>query len=133
VKLAPQDANAWNGLGWATFNSGNSREAEKAFAQVVALDPNHPAALNGLGQIFLSQRDYAKAEPMLLKAASQKASAAWFGLARLYLLQEKFADAEKWAQMLVDSGQGDAVAEKMLEAAKAKKLTEGLRATIEPA
>ena len=57
---------------------------------------------------------------------------AWFGLARLYLLQEKFADAEKWAQMIVDSGQGDAIAKKMLEAAKAQHLGEGLRATIEP-
>jgi hypothetical protein len=32
----------------------------------------------------------------------------------------------------VDSGQGDAVAAKMLEAAKEKHLSEGLRQTIEP-
>jgi hypothetical protein len=48
------------------------------------------------------------------------------------LLQGKFADAEKWAQMLDDSGQGEAVAKKMLEAAKTKRLSEGLRAMIEP-
>lgn len=132
VQLAPKDAEALNGLGWATFNSGQAAEAEKAFQAVVTISPEHPAALNGLGQIHLARREYAKAEPVLLKAAAQKASAAWYGLARMYLLQGKFADAEKWAQMIEDSGQGDEIAKKMLEAAKAKKLSDGLRATIEP-
>jgi tetratricopeptide (TPR) repeat protein/tRNA A-37 threonylcarbamoyl transferase component Bud32 len=131
VQLAPRDANAWNGLGWATFNAGNSPAAEKAFQKVLSLEPNHPAALNGLGQIYLSQRKYDDAEKILLKAAPQ-APAAWFGLARLYLLQGKFEQAEKWAQNIVDSGQADEVAKKMLEAAKAKKLSEGLRLMIEP-
>lgn len=132
VKLAPDDANAWNGLGWASFNSGKADDAEKAFGKVLALVPNHPAALNGIGQIRLSRREYEKAEAPLLKAAELGASAAWFGLARLYLIQGKFAAAEKWAQKLADSGQGDAIAAKMLEAAKAKALGDGLRATIEP-
>jgi serine/threonine protein kinase/tetratricopeptide (TPR) repeat protein len=131
VQLAPDDANAWNGLGWATFNSGKSDEAEKAFQKAVSIQPDHPAALNGLGQIYLSQRKYDDAEKFLLKAAPQ-APAAWFGLARLYLLQGKFVDAEKWAQNIVDSGQADEVARKMLEAAKAKHLSEGLRLMIEP-
>lgn len=131
TKLTPKDANVWNGLGWATFNSGDAKEAERAFNEVIKLEPNHAAGLNGLGQIYLSRRDYAKAEPMLVKAA-QKAPAAWFGLTRMYLMQGKFAEAEKWAQMLVDSGQADAVANKMLEAAKAKSLSDGLRMTIEP-
>ena len=132
VKLAPKDAAALNGLGWATLNSGQAAEAEKAFQQVIAITPDHPAALNGLGQIYLSRREYDKAEPVLLKAAQQKASAAWYGLARVYLLQGKFADAEKWAQMVEDSGQGDEIAKKMLEAAKSQKLSEGLRQTLEP-
>ena len=132
VKSAPGDANSCNGLGWASFNSGKTAEGEVAFQKVISLEPNHAGALNGLGQIYLSQRDYEKAEPFLLKAAEQKASAAWFGLARLYLLKGKFEQAEKWAQMVVDSGQGDAVAAKMLEAAKAKALSEGLREMIEP-
>jgi Flp pilus assembly protein TadD len=132
VKLDPENTNAWNGLGWASFNSGQSAEAKKAFAKVLALAPDHAAALNGLGQIHLARREYAEAEPFLKKAAEQKASAAWFGLARLYLLQGKYADAEKWAQMIENSGQGNATATKMLEAAKAKELSEGLRLTIEP-
>jgi cytochrome c-type biogenesis protein CcmH/NrfG/predicted Ser/Thr protein kinase len=131
VKLAPEDANAWNGLGWAAFNSGKSQEAEKAFQTVVKLQPDHPAALNGLGQIYLSQRKYDPAETWLLKAAPN-APAAWYGLARLYLIQGKFTEAEQYAQRVVDSGQGDEVANKMLQAARDKTLSEGLRAMIEP-
>ena len=131
VKLAPNDANAWNGLGWANFNSGKPSGAEQAFLKCLELQPGHPAALNGLGQIYLTQRKYDLAETHLRGAAVQ-APAAWYGLARLYLLQDKFAQAEEWAQKVVDSGQGDATAQKMLEAAKAKQVPEGLRLMIDP-
>ena len=131
ASAAPDNANAWNGLGWAQFNSGNSPTAETSFQKAISLVPDHAGALNGLGQIYLSQRKDADAEKYLLEAAPQ-APAAWFGLARLYLLQGKFAAAEKWAQQIVDSGQADEVARKMLEAAKAKHLSEGLRVMIEP-
>jgi serine/threonine protein kinase len=131
--LSPNDANAWNGYGWARLNSGFADTAEGAFKKAITLEPNNAGALNGLGQIYLSRREYDKAEPFLLKASQQQgASAAWFGLTRLYLLQGKFDNAEKWAQMVVDSGQGDAIATKMLEAAKEKRLSDGLRQTIEP-
>jgi tetratricopeptide (TPR) repeat protein/tRNA A-37 threonylcarbamoyl transferase component Bud32 len=131
VKVAPNDANAWNGLGWASFNSGQAEEGEKAFRKVIALEPNHPAALNGLGQIYLSQKKYDLAETYLLKAAPQ-APAAWYGLARLNLLLGKFEEAERWAQNIIDSGQADEVVRRMLQAAKAKQLSEGLRVMIEP-
>jgi serine/threonine protein kinase/tetratricopeptide (TPR) repeat protein len=131
LQLDPTNANAWNGLGWAQFNAGKSTEAEKAFQKAVSIQPTQLGALNGLGQIYLSQRKYNDAEKYLLKAAPQ-ASAAWFGLARLYLLEGKFEEAEKWAQNIVDSGQTDETAQKMLEAAKARKLSDGLRMMIEP-
>ena len=130
IELAPGDADAWNGLGWTKFNSGKSAEAEQAFQKAISLEPSQPGALNGLGQVYLSQRKFDEAETYLLQAAPQ-APAAWHGLARLYLLQGKFAQAEEWAQKLVDSGQGDAIANKILEAATNKKLSEGLRATLE--
>ena len=131
VRLDPKKAEAWNGLGWAYFNSGKWLEAEKAFQSTLALEPNHPAALNGLGQLYLAQKKNDLAESYLLKA-SAKAPAAWYGLARLYLLQGKFEKAEEWAGKLVDSGQGDEVARKMLEAARAKHVPEGLRIVLEP-
>ena len=132
TRLEPTNSNAWNGLGWASFNSGKPTEAEKAFLRAIDLDPTHAAALNGLGQIYLAQKNYAQAEAYLLKASNQKASAAWHGLARLYLLQGRFEEAEKWAQNIVDAGQADELVRRMLQAAKEKKLSEGLRLTIEP-
>jgi tetratricopeptide (TPR) repeat protein len=131
LQLAPGDANAWNGLGWATFNAGNSSDAEKAFQKAISLEPTQPGALNGIGQIDLSRGKYDEAETWLLKAAPQ-APAAWFGLARVYLLEGKFEAAETWAQKIVDSGQADETAKKMLEAAKDKKLSKDLQSIIEP-
>ena len=131
VQLDPKKAEAWNGLGWASFNSGKWPEAEKAFQSTLALELDHPAALNGLGQLYLAQKKNDLAETYLLKA-SAKAPASWYGLARLYLLQGKFEKAEEWAGKLVDSGQGDEVARKMLEAARAKRVPEGLRIVLEP-
>lgn len=131
IQLDPDNAAAWNGLGWIHFNSGQSAEAEIAFQRAISIEPDQPAALNGLGQIYLSQGKYDEAEKYLLQAAPQ-APAAWFGLARLYLLEGKFDQARKWAEDIVDSGQGDETANKMLEAAKARTLSDGLRWTIEP-
>ncbi len=127
----PNNAEAWNGLGWVSFNSGQPEEAENDFQKAIALNPNHPAALNGLGQIYLSQKKYDQAEKYLLEAAPQ-APAAWYGLARLYLLEGKFDDAEKWAQKIVDSGQADRTANAMLSAAKNKQLPDALRIVLEP-
>src|SRR5439155_7765543 len=131
VKLDPKNAETWNGLGWASFNTGKAEEAEKAFQMVLLLKPHHPAALNGLGQIFLVQKKYDLAETNFLRAGP-RAPAAWYGLAKLYLIQGKFEQAEKWAQMVVDSGQGDEGARSMLRAAKGKKLSDGLRLMLEP-
>jgi serine/threonine protein kinase len=129
VAINPKSSEAWNGLGWTALNSGDKATAESSFQKVVALDPNHPAALNGLGQLYLAQKKYDMAETYLLKAAPQ-APAAWFGLARLYLTQEKYDDAVKWAQRIVESGQGDQVAQQMLQAAKDKHVGDGLRVML---
>jgi tetratricopeptide (TPR) repeat protein len=131
VKLDPKNANAWNGLGWANFNGGNTDVAEKAFKKVIALEPKHPAALNGLGQIALSQHNYAEAEKYLLQAAPE-ASAAWYGLAKIYLLSGKYGEAEKWIQKVIATGEADPSAEEMLKAAKAKKIPAELREQLDP-
>jgi tetratricopeptide (TPR) repeat protein len=51
-------------------------------------------------------------------------------LARLYLLQEKFDQAEVWARKIVDSGQADEGARQMLQVAREKKVSEALRRQI---
>ena len=106
-------------------------EAEQAFQKVLSLKPDHPAALNGLGQIYLAQKKYGEAEPYSLKAGP-RAPAAWYGLAKLYLIQGKFEQAETWARKIVESGQGDENAHTLLQSAKDKKLSDRFRLTIEP-
>ncbi len=130
VQINPKLVNAWNGLGWARFNSGKSDAAEEAFKQCLELSPKHPAALNGMGQINFFRNNFDDAEKYLKEAAAQKASAAWWGLAKIYLLQGKYDDAQIWAQKIVDSG--DKSAQDMLDAAKSKSLSDELRATISP-
>jgi tetratricopeptide (TPR) repeat protein len=130
TKANPKLANAWNGLGWSRFNGGKTDAAIAAFTNCVELEPTHPAGLNGLGQAYYAKNQFDKAEPFLIKAADNKASAAWWGLAKLYLLQGKYGDAEKWAQKIVSSG--DTSGQPLLDAAKAKKLPDELRDTISP-
>jgi hypothetical protein len=131
VDLNPTNAEAWNGLGWATFNAGDKSAAEQAFRRALSINAKHPGALNGIGQIALAERRYDEAEKSLL-AASPQASAAWFGLARLYLVQGKFTDAEQWLQKIVDSGEANEMTKQMLDAAKAKRLPDHLRLMLEP-
>jgi len=133
LKLDPKNPEIWNGLGWASLNTGKAQEAEKAFQKVLSLNSDHSAALNGLGQICLAQKKYSEAETYLLKA-SPRAPAAWYGLARLYLIQGKFEQAEEWARKIVESGQGDEGARALLQAAKFhdKHFSDGLRFMVEP-
>lgn len=132
TKLNPDNADAWNGLGWVYFNSGSPDQAQVAWQKCLKLSPDQPAALNGLGQLALSQRQYDKAEQYLLKAANLNASAAWFGLARLYLLEGNYPQAQEWAQKLVTAEPGSQDAAKMLAAAKAGSLSPQLRQLLEP-
>lgn len=126
VKLNPNATNAWNGLGWALFNAGNAAEAHNAFASCVALAPNHPAALNGLGQIELQQGDLAQSEKHLL-AAAPTSSAAWWGLAKLYLVQGKYDEAAKWTDRILKEDPGNADAKQLRAAAQEKRLPDELR------
>lgn len=132
VETDPSNASAWNGLGWTLFNSGAIEPAVSAFEKAVSLDPDQPGALNGLGQIALAQGNFDQAESFLLRAAPT-ASAAWFGLTRLYLLEGQFDKALPWAQKVADSGQDDEIAGQMLEAAKSRRLGKDLRRLLSPA
>jgi pentatricopeptide repeat protein len=133
IDLVATDPDTWNGLGWTRFNSGDSDAGKLAFEKCVALDPTHAAGLNGLGQIALAKGQFDEAEKQLLKCAD-RAPAAAYGLSRLYLLQGKWTDAQKWLNGLVSAQQGapDEVYARMLAAAKARKLDDDLRAMLAP-
>jgi pentatricopeptide repeat protein len=131
VALDPENANAWNGLGWARFNGGESEEAVPAFEKCVELEPEHPAGLNGLGQVYLSWGEFETAEKYLTKAAP-KASAAHFGLARLYLLTGDYEKAQRWIRRSLREQPGDETLKAMLAAARKKQLPDDLKQQIAP-
>lgn len=126
VDLDPQLAHAWNGLGWSRFNAGKSNAAMDAFQQCLAIEPNHAAALNGMGQAELAQGNHDQAEQWLLKAAPN-APAAWWGLTRLYLTDERYEDAAKWAQRILEDDQQNPEAKSMY-----LKAIRGLKAAAGP-
>jgi tetratricopeptide (TPR) repeat protein len=132
IKVDPKNANAWNGLGWARFNGGDPSGAAEAFAKAIQIQPKHGAALNGLGQVELVQGKHAEAEKHLLAAAQNNAQAAWWGLTKIYLLKENWAEAEKWAAKIVAADPENAEAKQMLDAAKAKKLPPELKQQLAP-
>jgi tetratricopeptide (TPR) repeat protein len=115
---------------------GHADTAEPAFQRAIDLEPNYPASLNGLGQLYLSKNQLDKAEQYLLKAAPS-APAAWWGLGKIYLLQGKWADAAKYLQQIVDSGQAQGAdletVKMMLDAAHNQNLPDSLRKQISPA
>jgi pentatricopeptide repeat protein len=131
VAMDAENANAWNGLGWARFNGGESEKAVAAFEKCVELEPEHPAGLNGLGQIYLSWGEFETAEKYLTKAAP-KASAAHFGLARLFLLTGDYEKAQRWIRRAMRSEPGDETLKAMLVAARKKELPETLKQQIAP-
>jgi tetratricopeptide (TPR) repeat protein len=132
VKLDASKPGAWNGLGWSRVNQGKIKEAIEPFEKVLALEPDHPAALNGLGQSYLGLGKLDESEKFLLKAAAKDASAAWWGLARLYLAKGDFDRALPWALLVVKEQPADQGGQEMLAAAKKRKIDDELRKQLEP-
>ncbi|MGD8820184.1 MAG: tetratricopeptide repeat protein, partial [Anaerolineae bacterium] len=62
VDLAPEDARAYDLLGWAYHLAGRHAEAQRAFLRSLALDPDLPSAHYHLGSLYLSigQRNRAR-------------------------------------------------------------------------
>ena len=127
VQLDPHNAEEWSSLGRSLSSNGKGDIAIVAFREALKIVADDPAALAGLGQALLSKGDYDEAENYLLKAAPHSPAAA-FGLAQLYLLQGKFELAEKWAKKIIDAGVRDETVKAIYEAAKAKHLSNDLRA-----
>jgi tetratricopeptide (TPR) repeat protein len=130
LKIDPGNGVAWNGLGWAKLNGGDSDAAKKAFEKAIELDPQNGASLNGLGLIAYSRKEFARAEQIWLTATN--APAAWIGLAKMYLVQGKWDEAQKWAQKAADIDPADEFSQTLLTMARNKKVEEHQRRLIEP-
>jgi Flp pilus assembly protein TadD len=133
VHFDPTLPHAWNGLGWSRFNQAKAADAIEPFEKAIALEPDHAGAANGLGQVYLAEGKLEAAERPLLTAAANDATAAFWGLAKLYLLRGDYDRALPWTLLIVRESPGDPDARAMLEAARARKLDDKLRRQIEPA
>ncbi|GAB5402164.1 MAG: hypothetical protein Aurels2KO_03950 [Aureliella sp.] len=114
LRLNETDADAWCGVGWCRNNRGQHERAIEAFEKCLALNAKHSSAINGVGQSNLALGRWKKAEKWLLKGSMQVLAesdedempanflpAAWIGLTQVYIMQEKYDEAEEWAKRIV--------------------------------
>lgn len=65
VKSYPQNANAWNYLGFSYRKSGNLNKAFPAYEQALKIDPKHRGAYEYLGEAYLQAGNLPKAQAQL--------------------------------------------------------------------
>lgn len=65
VKNHPQNADAWNYLGFSYRKSGNLTKAFPAYEQALKLDPKHRGAHEYLGEAYLQAGNLPKAQAQL--------------------------------------------------------------------
>lgn len=53
VKAEPQNADAWNLLGFTYRNLGQMKESDAAYLKVLAINPDHLGALEYQGELFI--------------------------------------------------------------------------------
>ena len=94
IRLDPNYAPAFGGLGDAYLNSGNSQEAEKAYKEQVRLAPNDAQAQFDLGYFYNAMGRHGEAFGPLVKATSldPNFAEAFYGIGYAYL---RGADFEK--------------------------------------
>lgn len=126
VQIAPDDADAWTALAGCQMRAYQSTQARRAYQQALSLEPGHPAALRGLGSLYLRLRDERQAEQVWQRGGVDDQ------LVRLYLLQGRLAQAEAPLARLLENGDRSDVVIRMAQAVQARRLDPKLRSFLEP-
>jgi Flp pilus assembly protein TadD len=126
VQLAPDDFDAWSALAGCQSWAYQATQSKRAYQRALSLDPKSSGAFQGLGNLYLRQQDPRKAEQAWVRGGNDQQ------LARLYLLQGKFSQAESLLSRLLASGNGDDLVNRMAQAARARRLDPRLRSFLEP-
>jgi type IV pilus assembly protein PilF len=81
-------------IGFAYYNKGDFKKAEKYYQEALRLQPKFPIALRGLGRTYLKMGEVAKAQEVLFEAISSEPdfTPAYMDLAKSYLMT---GDTEK--------------------------------------
>jgi len=67
IDSEPDNANAWNILGYASRKMGNLDRSAQAYSKALSIDPDHKDALEYQGELFLMLGDQAAAQGNLDK------------------------------------------------------------------
>jgi len=70
LATSPEDADAWNLLGYATRKVGRAEEAEGHYLKALAINAEHKGALEYLGMLYVSTKRMADAEAVLKRLDS---------------------------------------------------------------
>ncbi|WP_025898532.1 tetratricopeptide repeat protein [Sneathiella glossodoripedis] len=87
VAKDPNNADAFNYLGYAERNAGNYSAAFEAYNKALSIDPNHKGANEYIGEAYLKTDNLAKAEEHLKKLDE----ICTFGCAEYTMLQRAIA------------------------------------------
>jgi tetratricopeptide (TPR) repeat protein len=98
LRLFDGDASAHNELGNCYRKLGRLDRAEDSFKRARALTPSVYVALN-LAEVYTAQRRFDEAEALLLSTIKQtpEAGDAYYGLALVYIEEDRMEDAERAA------------------------------------
>jgi tetratricopeptide (TPR) repeat protein len=91
------------------LNKGDTRKAALQFKNALQIDPKFAEAANVLAEIQFRQRNYSQAYSLLQQAIAAKPDylPSHRGLAQVYRLSGKLADAEKELQFILDHSPDD--------------------------
>jgi tetratricopeptide (TPR) repeat protein len=68
IRISPDYAEAYAGLGWYFSLSGDFQQSEKEYKHAIELNPYFPAAYADLGDIYLKKKDFKEAKEMYGRA-----------------------------------------------------------------
>jgi tetratricopeptide (TPR) repeat protein len=126
TKLSPNFVDAWYALGFAQFYGGQMGEAERSFRHCTEIDPGFLRGYHGVGDVYFYTGDYRKAEEYFLRGE------AFRGVARLRLLEGRFAEAAPLVQELSQRIPDQWYVRLMAEAVRAGHLTPEMRLLLAP-
>jgi Tfp pilus assembly protein PilF len=101
-------------LGWAYYNKGDYRTAEKYYADSLKTEPDFVTALRGLGRTYIALKEYAKAVENLEKAIRilPRFAEAWLDLGDAYIFSRDYQRAIAAYQKVIELSPNTPLAEK---------------------
>ncbi len=100
IKAEPNNANAYNYLGYSYRNLGQFGKSLASYRRALAIKPGHRGALEYLGELYLKTGELAKAQAQLDKLDS----ACFFGCAEYSELKAKIAAYKRGTPPTADAG-----------------------------